>query len=86
VGKSYNPDKINKVSSPSEAAIAFDGKDKDKSGFLYSPDYTTYNVPDAGVIDWRHAAGINILFVDGHVFWLRYPWTLPDYAQSWAAK
>ena len=86
VSSSYGPDKIGKVSMPSGAAIVLDGADMSKSSFLYSPTYTTYNVPDSTFIDWRHTGGINILFVDVHVSWLRSPWTLPDYAQSWASQ
>ena len=84
ISDSYKPDRISQVSQPSGAAIVMDGKSMTKTTSSYNPGYTTYNVPDESFLDWRHTIGVNILFVDAHVAWLHYPWTLPDYAQSWA--
>ena len=85
LSNAYSPDSLAKVLKPSEAVIALDGRNADKApGYHYNPGYSTYNTPDTSFIDWRHSLGSNLLFVDAHIAYQKYPWNLPDYAQSWA--
>ena len=79
---SYDPEKMDQISNPSKAAIIMDGANMTYNTIGFgvnwpSPLYPTF-------VDYRHSGGINVLFMDGHVEWTGYPWSLPDYSVEWA--
>ncbi len=84
----YGPEKMGAAKRPSEAVTVLDGANKAHTpgGHNFNPDYVTGVGfrPSSTYVDWRHGTGTNMLFVDGHTGWTKYPWNLTSYAIGWA--
>ncbi len=85
LSSSWGPIRIAKVKQPSEAALLLDGNSLSTiPGHMFAINYTDHHIPDPPFVAFRHSNGTNALFVDGHVDWAKFPWSLLDYSVSWA--
>lgn len=80
----FAPLKKIKVSKPSYALLLVDGENSTVANFRFRIAYTGTYQPFPEDISYRHRTGSNLLFVDAHVDWERFPWSRADYVVSWA--
>ncbi len=91
VGNSSDPTskwadvKVVRVRKTAMAGLVVDGNSANCSlAHMYTISYTNHHIINVNCTSLRHQKGMNVLYVDGHVNYIRDNLNQPDYFASWA--